>query len=260
MSKLDLIVITGAGRGIGRAIALDLGPSKTKILCISKTENAKDTAASIVAAGGDAEGLIIDLEDYERAEVLASSWIADKQFNKIGLVLAAGIIGPQGPLVESSLKDWDLCFKVNLLGNLAIAKGFLPRMLLKRFGRIIGFAGGGAAYPYPLFPAYSATKTATVRLCENLAEDLKDKGDFAVVAMSPGAIDTDMLRRVIAAGAEVRSPGTMSQPVNFVHAFLFADSCQFSGSFVHARDNWQPYLISETKLLHEHFWKLRRME
>lgn len=150
--------------------------------------------------------------------------------------------------------------RVNLNGNFAVLKGLLPKMIENKFGRIVAFAGGGAAYQYPLFKAYSASKTAIVRTVENLHEEFKGYGDFSIVALAPGAVETDTLRSVRKAGAEVKTVVDISEPVTFVREFLESERCNISGSFVHVRDNWRYYLNSNNQLSQDSLWKLRRIE
>ncbi len=255
----DGIIVTGAGRGIGRAIALDLGNGGARVLCLSRTENAARTAAEIRDHGGQAEGLVLDLADYERVERTVGRRIEALSLEKWGVVLAAGVLGPPGPLTACSLAEWDACHRVNVLGNLGVLRGTLPAMMNARFGRVVFFAGGGAAYANPAVPAYAAAKTAIVRIAENVHEDLKGRGDFSVVCVAPGAVDTDMLRAVRAAGAVVKTTANMSEPVNFVRAFVSSSSCGFSGGFVHVRDDWKQYLDTG-HVLPANLWRLRRGE
>jgi 3-oxoacyl-[acyl-carrier protein] reductase len=162
--------------------------------------------------------------------------------------------------VSTSLSDWDQTFRANVLGNLAVARAALPAILGNRFGRLVFFAGGGAAYAYPMFPAYAAAKAGLVRAVENLHEDLKDAGDCAVVILAPGAVETDTLAAVRARGGYVRTTVAMEEPVGFVRQFLDARSVGFSGSFVHVRDDWAQYLNAEKELPEKDLWKLRRVE
>ena len=255
----DAVIVTGAGRGIGRAIALDLGNAGARVLCLSRTENADRTAAEIGENGGRAEGLVFDLADYEVVEQTVARRVEALSLEKWGVVLAAGILGPVGPLAACSLAEWDACHRVNVLGNLGVLRGTLPAMLNSRFGRVVFFSGGGAAYANPSVPAYAAAKTAVVRIAENVHEDLKGRGDFSVVCVAPGAVDTDMLRALRAAGAVVKTTADISEPVNFVRAFLSSSSCGFSGSFIHVRDEWTQYLDGD-RVLPSNLWKLRRSE
>jgi NAD(P)-dependent dehydrogenase (short-subunit alcohol dehydrogenase family) len=260
MGSVDFAIVTGAGRGIGRAIARELARSGARILAISRTSTCEDTARLIRSEGREAEALQIDLADPGKAEQAVSSWLRGHPFKKIAVVMAAGVVGPQGPLLEADLGDWLNCYAVNVVGNLAVVKGALPAMVAGRFGRIVAFAGGGSAYAYPLFPAYSASKTAMVRAIENLHEDLAEKGDFAAVCLAPGAVETDMLQSIRRAGAEVRTTVAMSEPVAFVRDFVSADRCGFSGCFVHVRDDWPRYLGTAEALPNKSLWKLRRIE
>jgi NAD(P)-dependent dehydrogenase (short-subunit alcohol dehydrogenase family) len=262
-------VVTGAGRGIGRAIALDLAARGLHVVCISQSQNAAKTAQSIQQSGGVATALQLDLRDAEEAGQRVAQWVAQcaegARLERLAVVLAAGTLGPTGPLFdsnapESSLSAWLECMQVNLFGNLAVARALLKPMLAAGYGRIVAFAGGGSAYAYPLFPAYSASKTAMVRAIENLDCDLRGKGDFAAACLAPGAVETDMLARIRAAGAEVRTTVNIAEPVEFVREFVFCKSCGFSGSFVHARDNWREYLNNGHALPDAALWKLRRIE
>ena len=256
---MDCVIVSGAGSGIGREVAIDLGKTGAHIVCISKTHRASETAALINANGGFAEHVIIDLADHDSVERRLGRWVSENNYKQMGVVLAAGVLGPRGPLEVSSLAEWDECWKVNVLGNLAILTQVLPEMIKNGFGRIVTFAGGGASYAYPLFPAYAATKSAMVRVTENLHEDLKSKGDFAIVCLAPGANKTEMLKKVRAAGAEVKTVVEIREPVNFTRKFLNSKSCGFSGSFVHVRDAWADYLDTDNRV-ETHKWKLRRME
>ena len=254
--NLDCAVITGAGQGIGRAIAIDVGRRNTRVLCISKSNRCEETAAEIRKAGGTAESIAMDISRLEETKGRISDWMAGKGFKRIGLVLAAGILGPQD---YQNLAGWEECYGVNVLGNLAVYAGLLPELLANKFGRVICFGGGGAAYAYPLFPAYAASKAAMVRTVENMQEDLDGKGDFAVVCLAPGANETNTLKRVRAAGAKIQTTVDISEPVNFTREFLFCETCGFKGAFVHVRDNWRDYLDAGRKI-EDSKWKLRRLE
>lgn len=257
---VDLVVVSGAGRGIGREIALSLGKSKAKVLCISKTKSAESTVKTIIENGGKAEFLQLDLEDFIGVESKISSWVSANQYKKIGVVLAAAVLGPEGPLDMCDLGLWDTCHKINVLGNLALLKSLLPRMKENKFGRIVFFSGGGAAYANPTFPGYAATKTSVVRIAENMHEDLKGEGDFAVVALAPGAVQTEMLQEWEKVGGKVLTKVDISEPVVFVEEFVNSTKCGFSGRFVHVKNNWKEYLNSNKDFEDDSYWKLRRIE
>ncbi len=260
MNLVDVVIVTGAGRGIGRSIALDFGKQGIPVLCISKSSNAGNVAKEITNDGGIAESLSLDLSNYETVENEISKWILKTSYKKIGIVLAAAILGPKGPLTNCSLKEWDDCHRVNILGNLAVLKSLFPRMLENKFGRIVMFSGGGAAYANPAFPGYSSTKTATVRIAENIYEDLKDKGDFLITCFGPGAVETDMLKEFRTGGGEVKATTKIEEPVLFVREFINARTCGLSGRFVHVRNSWKEYINSSKTFDDDSMWKLRRVE
>jgi len=255
----DVVVVTGAGRGIGRAIAEDMALF-APVLCISQSQGALETAAQIREGGGQAEGMVLDLGDFAAAELRVGTWIRQSGFTRVGGVFAAATLGPLGPMATSDLSRWDETFRVNVLGNLAVARGLLTVQMAHGFGRLLFFAGGGAAYAYPEFPAYAASKAALVRIVENLHEDLKAAGDFATAILAPGAVETDMLAAVRATGAEIRTTVAIEEPTAFAREFLLSQRCDFSGRFVHVRDEWKRYLSGEKQTLDRDLWKLRRVE
>ena len=260
MSQIDLAIITGAGRGIGRAIAIDIGKDNIPVLCISQSNSSNETKEEIIKNGGKAESLVLDIKDYDNTEKVIASWISKSNSKKLAVILVAGVLGPKGTLTNLLLKEWEECHRVNVLGNLAVLKALMPRMIENKFGRIITFAGGGSAYANPTFPAYSATKTAIVRITENINEDLKGKGDFAIVCLAPGAIETDMLKQYKSAGGEIKKMVDISQPVEFVKTFIHSKTCSFSGALVHVTNNWKDYLDTSKQFEGESKWKLRRIE
>jgi 3-oxoacyl-[acyl-carrier protein] reductase len=255
---LDAVVVTGAGRGLGRAVAQMAGALSVPVLCLAQSASADESRDEIVAAGGVAESLRVDLADLDAVEKSVGAWIAGKSFRRLAVVLAAGIVGSPGGLLEGGMQDWARTFQTNVLGNLAVVKALLPRMCEARFGRIVTLAGGGAAYAYPLFSGYAISKTAVVRATENLDAELRGRGDFLTVCLAPGAMETDMLAKVRAAGAEVRTTVPIAEPVEFIRQFIQAGACGFSGRFVHVRDDWRAWLHAGG--MPGERWLLRRIE
>ena len=256
----DVVVITGAGRGLGKETAFQFAALGIPTLCISKTENALLTAHEINKSWGHSEGMVMDISDLTIAEKSIRKWADSASNKKIGVVLTAAVLGSPGGIIEADLQEWLKTYQTNVLGNLAVLKGLLPTMLEVRYGRIVFLAGGGAAYGYPLFSGYACSKVAIVREVENLHMELKSKGDFLCTCLAPGAMETDMLQQVRAAGAEVRTTVDISQPVSFILEFMKTSDCGFSGRFVHTRDEWSKYLQPNSAEVEGEKWLLRRME
>ncbi|MEP6893892.1 MAG: SDR family oxidoreductase [Gaiellaceae bacterium] len=259
MSGVDAAIVTGGGRGIGKAIAIALADAGAATLCISRSKSCESTRDEIRGRSGVADSLVLDLADYEGAEREVERHVDTAPYRRYCIVLAAATLGPRGPLSKSKVAAWDEAFRVNVLGNLAVVRAALPRMLEAGFGRIVFLSGGGAAYEYPTFPAYAATKTALVRTVENMAVDLRAAGDFSVVCLAPGAVETQLLAEVRAAGAEVRTVGRAEDAARFVTAFCSRPAASLSGRFVHVFDEWER-MLEEGSSSEESLWKLRRVE
>jgi NADP-dependent 3-hydroxy acid dehydrogenase YdfG len=228
---LDLIVITGATRGIGRSIV-----DKCQSLCRNMIVIGSSNKVNFISSNNcNIHPLQLDLTDYKYAETIISNYLLDFKIKTLGMVLCAGQTN-FGGLLQSNLEDWDRLYKCNVLGNLAIIKSCLtlnPNKL-----RIVLFAGGGSAYGYPEFSAYALSKVAIVREAENLSMELNNL-DSSIIALAPGAVDTDMLKEVIAHGGIVKTKTDISEPTNFVKKFLNDefDSKMLNGRFIHVRDD-----------------------
>jgi len=267
MSYPDVVLVTGAGRGLGKAISIALANEDVPVVCISKT-NALKTCMEINQLEKRAIGLQLDISDYIYAESRIREFVAFSDiFNndhniKIGIVLNAGILGEGGEFWDTDLWNWEKVFQTNVLGNLGVLKAVLRRMRMAKFGRIVFLAGGGAGYGYPLFSAYACSKVAIVREVENLAMELKDQGDFSCVALAPGAMETDMLKEVRSYGAEVKTTVDMGEPIEFIKYFMQSDSKSnhISGRFIHSRDDWKEFMDNPLDIDDETKWLLRRLQ
>ncbi len=192
-------IITGASRGIGRAIALAFAQEGADAVVVSRNlSEVEETAAKIRVLGKRALALKVDVSRREDVEVMVKSTL--REFGRIDvLVNNAGILGPVGPLVENDAELWTETVKVNLVGAFLCCKYVLPVMISQRSGKIINLSGGGAAYPRPRFSAYASSKAAVVRLTETLAEEVKEF-NIQVNAIAPGAVNTRMQEQILEVG------------------------------------------------------------
>jgi NAD(P)-dependent dehydrogenase (short-subunit alcohol dehydrogenase family) len=245
MSLPDAVIVTGASRGLGRAVVQRCVAEGLPVLGIART-------------GGAAGSLALDLADLAGTDRAVRAWIDAQPYRRLAVVCAAGTLGQQGGILDGDLADWGRTMQTNVLGNFAVIRALLPRMIENQYGRIVTVAGGGAAYAYPLFSGYALSKTAVVRATENLDVELRGKGDFLTVCLAPGAMETEMLARVRAAGAEVKTTVAMEEPVEFVARFIRAEACAFSGRFVHVRDRWRDWFTPGS--MPKDRWLLRRVE
>ena len=191
--KLDaqVAVITGAGRGIGRAIALAYAREGAKLALAARSESElQGTASAASELGAEAIAVPTDVTSQEDTERLARSVV--QRFGRIDvLVNNAGISGPIGPLQDNSVADWMNTVTVNLTGTFLVCRAVIPVMLEQSGGKIINLSGAGAANAWSNMSAYCSSKAAAVRLTEVLAQELDGQG-ITVNALGPGSVHTSM--------------------------------------------------------------------
>ncbi len=201
--KLDgqVAVITGAGRGIGRAIALAYAREGAKLALAARSESDLQEAVGAVAElGAEAIAVPTDVTSQEDTEQLARRTV--EQFGRIDvLVNNAGISGPVGPLQGNDIAEWVSTITVNLTGTFLVCRAVIPVMLAQSGGRIINLSGAGATNAWSNMSAYCSSKAAVVRLTEVLAQELDDKG-ITVNALGPGSVHTSMWDRMTEQAAE----------------------------------------------------------
>jgi NAD(P)-dependent dehydrogenase (short-subunit alcohol dehydrogenase family) len=175
-------VVTGAGRGLGRAFAQALAAEGATVALIARTQSELDeTAASI---GPAVRAFPADVTD--------AASVADA-FHKIGpvdlLVNNAGILGPIGPFAENDFDQWWRAMEVNVRGAMLCTHAVLPAMIERRSGRIINVVTGAFSAPY--LSAYLTSKTALLRATECLAAETRSH-NLALISIAPGTIRTHM--------------------------------------------------------------------
>lgn len=192
-------VITGAGRGIGQAIALAFAREGASSVLVARTaKEISETAGKIHKGGGKAVEFPADVADSENAEKAVHLCI--QKFGRIDiLVNSAGVIGPIGPMEEETPEDWRRTIEIDLTATFLWMRAALPHMKKQKSGKIINLSGGGASFARPMYAAYAASKVAVVRLTESVAEEVKADG-IDINALAPGAVNTRLFEDMLAAG------------------------------------------------------------
>ena len=193
--KLDgqVAVITGAGRGIGRAIALAYAREGAKLALAARSESElREAVGAVSKLGAEAIAVRTDVTEPQDTERLAQS-VADR-FGRIDvLVNNAGISGPVGPLQVNDITDWISAITVNLTGTFLVCRAVIPVMLGQSRGKIINLSGAGATNAWSNMSAYCSSKAAVVRLTEVLAQEQElDGTGITVNALGPGSVHTSM--------------------------------------------------------------------
>jgi len=254
---IDYAVITGGSSGIVQAVALRLASLGIPVLLVGRAATAGKTCDLITEHGGRAELFFCNIADYAQFQSSLTQVIAERGPQRLGVVLAASVLGQPG--ASCPIADYEQVYRVNVVGNLAVLQACLPQMSRSHFGRGLFFAGGGAAYAYPAFPAYALSKVSTVRLVENLAAEYPAAKGFSFVCLAPGAVDTPMLAKVVAAGGQVKTKTDISEPVGFAEGYFRSESTALHGRYIHVRDEWAALLDGAKQAGNNHFY-LRRIE
>ena len=197
----QVAVITGAGRGIGRAIALAYAREGAQLALAARSESElEQTVASVSELGAEAIAVPTDITSQGHTERLAQAVV--ERFGRIDvLVNNAGISGPIGPLQDNDIAEWVDTINVNLTGTFLVCRAVIPVMLEQGGGRIINLSGAGVANAWSNMSAYCSSKVAVVRLTEVLAQELEGKGIF-VNALGPGSVHTSMWEKMTEQAAE----------------------------------------------------------
>jgi 3-oxoacyl-[acyl-carrier protein] reductase len=192
MSQLanQIAVVTGAGRGIGRAIALAFAAEGADVVCVSRTlENSEKVAGEIRALGRKAWPCAVDVAGAAAVAEATEKILADTARVDI-LVNNAGVTR-DGLLMRMSEQDWDAVLDTNLKGAFLFTKAFSRAFLKQRAGRIINIASIAGLMGNAGQSNYAASKAGLVGFTKSLAREFASRG-VNVNAIAPGFIDTDM--------------------------------------------------------------------
>jgi NAD(P)-dependent dehydrogenase (short-subunit alcohol dehydrogenase family) len=182
-------LVTGGGRGIGQGVALRLAKEGWDVAITARS--ADQLAETIKLAGGRIVAVTADVSN--RASVQGLVKQVERSLGPIGLLVNnAAIGGPFGPFWENNPQDWWRCQEVNLLGPMLCCWEVVPAMIAYKAGRIINVVSGAGCQAFPDMSAYVVSKTAIIRLSEQLALELKPHG-VSVFPMMPGLVRTAMV-------------------------------------------------------------------
>lgn len=188
------VLVTGGSLGIGLAVSHELARQGAQVLIVARGREAMQDALSSLPGTGH-ESFQLDVSHFDAwPEVLES---IDRSGGLDGLVSAAGVLGPVGPLDEVDPGELASAIAINLTGTMLALHHAIPR-LRRSGGRAVTFSGGGGTAPLPRYDAYAASKAGVVRLTENVAAGT----GVPVNCVAPGFVATRMHEGTLHAGAD----------------------------------------------------------
>jgi 3-oxoacyl-[acyl-carrier protein] reductase len=190
-----IALVTGASRGIGRAIAVRLAGQGATVVAAARGDHAAATAAAITAAGGRAEHVGVDVTDAAGFERLPGSIV--ERHGRLDIVVSNAGITRDQLLMRMKRDDWDAVLATNLTAAFTLAQAAMRPMLKQRGGRIIAISSVVGQIGNAGQTNYAASKAGLIGFAKALAREVASRG-ITVNAIAPGMIDTDMTRAVAA--------------------------------------------------------------
>jgi len=208
-------VVTGAARGIGRAIALELARRGASVVVNYRTrqEAAEEVVRLAKELGADAVAVQADVSDDAAARALVAAGV--QRWGKVDILVNNAGIAHYGLLLDTTVEQWDLLMGVHLRGAFNCTRAALPGMIRRGYGRVINIASVWGQVGAANEVAYSTAKAGLIGFTKALAKEV-GRGGITVNAVAPGVIETDMLNGLTpdekAALAEATPVGRLGSP------------------------------------------------
>lgn len=270
------ILLTGAGKGLGEALAHRLVREGASLCFCARTQSdvTRVHQALLPLKAPSAQILALTADIADRAACNALLEQITTHFPRLdALINNAGISGTPAAFDEGDFDDWEYVIRVNLIGLAYLCHTALPLFKAQRHGKIINLSGGGATAPLPHLSAYAASKAAIVRLTETLAEEMKDY-NIDINAVAPGALNTEFNQSLLARGEtalgaklyhhlrdRLKDGGTpLNTPIELILYLLDKQSNGISGKLISAAwDPWQTLHEERDEIMHSDRYTLRRV-
>jgi NAD(P)-dependent dehydrogenase (short-subunit alcohol dehydrogenase family) len=215
-------LVTGAGRGIGRATAIALHQAGSAVVLGARTESQLDEVAEQVKdEGGQALAAYLDVTDLDSVR----NWVgaAMDRFGRIDVLVNnagsnnGGEEGAVGPLWEINPEAWWTDVAINFRGTFLCSHAVLPHMIAQGRGHIVNVTSLVAGIPWPYDSAYACSKAAQIRLTDSLAAELRGQGVY-VFALSPGRVRSELVDGAVntRAGRKWLAPSVAEQPFSAI--------------------------------------------
>ncbi|QIH38311.1 3-ketoacyl-ACP reductase [Flavobacterium sp. Sr18] len=187
-------LITGAGKGIGKAIALALAKEGVNVILVARTQEEIDSvAAKVRSLRVKAMATTADVADINSVNAAVAKALAE--FGTIDILINNAGIAAFGKFLELEPTDWERIIQVNLMGTYYVTRAVLPNMIERQTGDIINISSTAGLSGNALTSAYSASKFAVLGLTESLMQEVR-KHNIRVTALTPSTVATDMAKEL----------------------------------------------------------------
>jgi 3-oxoacyl-[acyl-carrier protein] reductase len=231
----QVAVVTGAGRGIGHAIAVRLASEGARVACVSRTPaNAKKTTDEINTMRADAaKHYAVDVADHAAVQKIGAQILQD--FGKIDILVNNAGITRDALAMRMSLEDWDSVINTNLRGAFSFTQAVLRAMIKQRAGRIINISSVSGVMGNAGQTNYAASKAGLIGFTKSLARELASR-NITVNAVAPGFVTTDMtaglsdeVKKALHAKIPLGKTGTPGDIANAVAFLASAEAGYITG-------------------------------
>ncbi|MBU0981928.1 3-oxoacyl-ACP reductase FabG [Patescibacteria group bacterium] len=193
--KDKVAIVTGSGRGIGAAIAIEFARQGAKVVLTSRhTKECDEVAKKIKSLGSEALVVKCDVSKKKDVDALVQKTV--KKFKKVDIMVSNAGVVVQKPILQMAEKDWDFVLDINLKGAFLCAKAAAAHMTKKKYGKIIFTASIAGEVGFANTSAYCASKGGLVNLTRELALELGPLG-VNVNSIAPGIINTEMTKDML---------------------------------------------------------------
>jgi len=232
------VIVTGAGRGIGHAIAVRLASEGARVACVSRTEaNAKKTADEINALRANAaKHYTVDVADHAAVQKIGAQIL--EEFGKIDILVNNAGVTRDGLAMRMSVEDWDTVINTNLRGAFNFTQSIMRAMIKQRSGRIINITSVIGLIGNAGQTNYAASKAGLIGLTKSLARELASR-NITVNAVAPGFITTDMtaglsdeIKKTIQSQIPLGKTGTPEDVASAVAFLASAEANYITGQVV----------------------------